>query len=90
MPMKTVPLAMPDELLDSVARAADRTGLSNADVMRQSIKAGLPKVVKQFKTESGLKPFTKAEARRAFAPDPEWEKLEAAMTNRTPPSPEED
>jgi hypothetical protein len=30
----------------------------------------------------GLKPFTKEEARRAFAPDPEWETLESAMSQR--------
>ena len=29
--------------------------------------------------DKGLKPFTKEEARRAFAPDPEWEALESAM-----------
>jgi hypothetical protein len=38
----------------------------------------------------GLKPFTEEEARRAFAPDPEWEALESAMAQRQIPKPEPD
>ena|SRR5437899_1313206 len=30
----------------------------------------------------GLTPMTKAEAKEAFAPDPEWDALELAMTKR--------
>ena len=30
-----------------------------------------------------LKPFTKEEATRAFAPDPEWEKVETAFTRNS-------
>ena len=40
--------------------------------------------------DKGLKPFTKEEARRAFAPDPEWEALESAMAQREIPKPEPD
>jgi hypothetical protein len=80
---------MPDELLEDVRSAARRTGLSQQDVMRQSIKAGLPKVIEQY-GEPGARPFTRAEAREAFAPDPEWEKLESAMTGGSHPQPEED
>ncbi len=84
------PIAMPEELLAEVRRAARETGLSQADVIRQSVKAGLGKVRKQFQTPPKLRPFTKAEACRAFAPDPEWDALEAAMTSRVRPPPEDD
>ena len=40
--------------------------------------------------DKGLKPFTKEEVRRAFAPDPEWEALESAMSQRRIPKPEPD
>jgi hypothetical protein len=76
------PIAMPDELLADVRRAARETGLSQADVIRQSVKAGLGKVRKQFSTQQKLRPFTKAEARRAFAPDPEWDALENILAKR--------
>jgi hypothetical protein len=49
----------------------------------------LPKVIEQY-GEPGARPFTRAEAREAFAPDPEWEKLESAMTGGSHPQPEED
>jgi hypothetical protein len=47
--------------------------------------AGSPPVAGQ-----DLKPFTEEEARRAFAPDPEWEALESAMAQRRIPVPEPD
>jgi len=40
--------------------------------------------------DKSLKPFTQEEARRAFAPDPEWEALESAMSQRQIPKPEPD
>ncbi len=48
-----LPLAMPDELLQEVRRVAAETGLSNADVIRQSVKLGLPKLREQLRTEHG-------------------------------------
>lgn len=39
---------MPDDLLADIRSAARDTGLSQADVVRQSVKAGLPKVRKQY------------------------------------------
>ena len=81
---------MPDDLLDEVRQAAKDTGLSQADVIRKSVKAGLGNVRKQFQAQHRLKPFTKAEAARAFAPDPEWEALESAMSRRPVPKPELD
>ena len=38
---------MPDELQQEIRPAAQQTGLSMADIMRQSMKAGLPKVVER-------------------------------------------
>lgn len=78
-----IPISMPDDLLSDIRAAAHRTGLSQEDVMRQSMKAGLPKIVEQFQSESGLKPFTEEEARRAFAPDPEWDKFEAHLARHS-------
>lgn len=40
--------------------------------------------------DKGLKPFTEAEEGRAFAPDPEWEAFESAMSQRQIPKPEPD
>jgi hypothetical protein len=44
MSQVTYPLGMPKELLKEVKAAADETGLSMADVMRQAIKLGMPRV----------------------------------------------
>ena len=81
---------MPDDLLADIRAAARDTGLSQADVVRQSVKAGLPKIRKQFRADRKLRPFTKEEARRAFAPDPEWDKLEEHMASLPQPLPEAD
>ena len=59
--------------------AAGTTGLSVADAMRQSMKLGLPKLRERLGKSEVLKPFTAAESRQAFGPDPEWDALEAEM-----------
>jgi hypothetical protein len=63
--MNTIPLAMPADLLDEVNRTADDTHLSQADVMRQALKFGLPQVREALAAKpsilDGLKPLTKAE-----------------------------
>jgi hypothetical protein len=48
MKSETFPLAMPKDLLSEVRRTAERTGLSMADTMRQSMKLGLHKLVEQL------------------------------------------
>jgi hypothetical protein len=80
MKSETYPLAVPPDLLADVRETAKQTGLSVADAMRQSIKMGLPKLKRQLARPDTLKPFTPAESRRAFAPDKEWDELEAAMS----------
>ena len=85
-----VPLAIPDELQAEIRRTAADTDLSQQDVVRQSITIGLAKVREQHSPAGGLKPFTKAEARAAFGPDPEWDRLEALLARRSVIQPEAD
>jgi hypothetical protein len=84
------PIAMPEDLLEDIRAAARDTGLSQADVVRQSVKAGLPKVRAQFQADRKLKPFSKEEARQAFAPNRDWDKLEEHMASLPQPLPEPD
>ena len=79
MKTETYPLALPPQLLGELRKTAKQTGLSVADAMRQSMKLGLPKLREQLAQTPELKPLTAAESRQAFAPDPEWDGLEAAM-----------
>lgn len=48
MAMNTIPLAMPADLLNQIKQTADDSHLSSADIMRQAIRAGLPKVRKSL------------------------------------------
>jgi len=80
---------MPRDLLAEVRMAAKKTGLSQQDVIRKSMRFGLPALIEQLAPEEKPKPFTKEEARRAFAPDAEWDALAAAMCKVPPPIPEE-
>lgn len=82
--MSTVsfPLAMPRDLLEEVRTAARDTGLSQQDVVRQSLKAGLPKVRERFAAPPKLKPFSKKEVKRIFGPDPEWDPIEERIVRR--------
>ena len=48
-----IPLSMPDELMAEVRATAKVVGLSQQDVMRQSIKAGLSDVREKFASDSG-------------------------------------
>lgn len=44
----TIPLAIASDLHREIKRGARETGLSQADVMRQSIRLGLPRFVTGF------------------------------------------
>jgi hypothetical protein len=48
MKSTTYPVAMPDDLLGEIRRAAEQTKLSMADVIRQSTKLGLPRLREQM------------------------------------------
>lgn len=76
-------------MLEEVRLTAAEAGISMTDALRQAMKIGLPKVRKKH-IQADLKPFTKAEARAAFAPDPDWDRLEAAMARRPVAKPEAD
>ena len=90
----TYPLAIPEELLAEVRETSIETGLSMADAMRQSMRLGLPKLRRRLARGKSpalpLKPFTRAEAKRAFGPDREWDALENAMARRPVLPPEAD
>jgi hypothetical protein len=90
--MKTTPypLALPEDLLREVRATAAVTGLSLAAAMRQSMKLGLPRLRAQLAPATTLKPFTRAEAKRAFAPDPQGDALAARLARRRRPEPQED
>lgn len=88
MASNTYPLALPDELYQELHQAAELSGVSMADVMRQTMKTGLPAFVAQFQG-GNLKPFTAAERKLAFAPD-EFDSLAKAHAQRARKPPEAD
>src|SRR5437763_240683 len=51
MKSETFPLNIPGDLLAEVRQAARKTKLSMADVMRQSMKLGLDKLVRELASE---------------------------------------
>lgn len=61
---------MPDELLAEVRSTAELTGLSQQDIMRQSIKAGIGKVREAFATSAGrvtnVEPLPEAVLRKCY------------------------
>ena len=79
MKNETYSLVLPPDLLGEARQTAKAAGLPLADTLRQSLKLGLPKLREQSATKSP-KPFTPKEAREAFAPDPEWDAVAAAMS----------
>ncbi len=90
MSSSTIPLAVPVDLLGKVRSAAKRTGLSQADVMRQSIKLGLPKLLESLAGKE-LKPLTREESRRCYEkPNPDFDALESHCASLPQPLPEDD
>ncbi len=93
MAMNTIPLAMPADLLAEVKRTADDAHLSKADVMRQAIKAGLPRVREALRAEpslDSLKPLTRAEEKECWGkPDEEFDSLAAHCSHLPVRPPEE-
>ena len=70
MKTNTYPLAVPSDLLKDLRKAAQLTGLSMADTMRQSMKLGLPGLVAQLSPDplKNLKPFTPRNPSAALPP----------------------
>ena len=86
---------MPPDLLKEIRKTAKETGLSLADVMRQSMKLGVPSLRKGLGRKSpilkGLKPFTKKEARECWGkPNPEFDQIEHDMASRPMQEPKDD
>jgi hypothetical protein len=71
MKSETFPLAMPPDLLGEVRQAAKRTGLSMADVIRQSAKLGLPALCEQLGQQNervtNVDPLPKAVLQRIYS-----------------------
>jgi hypothetical protein len=91
MKTDTYPLAVPADLLGEVRRASQDLGLSMADVMRQSMKLGLPKLRDQLSPEplKNLKPLSRAESRRCFQqPNREFDALEHHLAGLPCPPPD--
>jgi hypothetical protein len=93
MKTDTYPLAMPPELLGEVRQVSQELGLSMADIMRQSMKLGLPKLRKRLAPapSKNLKPLSKAEARRCYKlPNPEFDELEHHLAGLPAPPPDDE
>ena len=61
-----VPLAIPPKLLEEVRATARDTGPSQADIMRQSMRAGLPKVRERYKVPLNLSPVPEKAVASAY------------------------
>jgi hypothetical protein len=82
MASETYPLSMPEDLLETVRRVAQATGLSMADTMRQSMKLGLPKLEVELSSEPPLRPLTPDEIHRCYeVPNKEFDALEHHMAS---------
>jgi len=91
MKTDTYPLAVPPDLLGEVRQASQDLGLSMADIMRQSMKLGLPKLREQLSPAplKNLKPLSRAESRRCYQqPNREFDALEHHLAGLPSPPPE--
>jgi hypothetical protein len=91
MKTDTYPLAVPSDLLGEVRRASQELGLSMADIMRQSMKLGLPKLREQLSPDPlrNVKPLSKAESRRCYQqPNREFDALEHHLASLPSPIPD--
>jgi hypothetical protein len=91
MKTDTYPLAVPPDLLGEVRQASQDLGLSMADIMRQSMKLGLPKLREQLSPDplKNLKPLSRAESRRCYRqPNREFDALEHHLAGLPSPPPD--
>jgi hypothetical protein len=91
MKTDTYPLAVPPDLLGEVRRASRDLGLSMADIMRQSMKLGLPKLREQLAPEppKNSRPLSKAESHRCYRqPNHEFDALEHHLASLPSPPPD--
>ena len=68
MKANTDPSAIPSDLLGEMRHASEELGLSMADILRQSMKLGLPKLREQLAPNplKGLLPLSPDEARICY------------------------
>lgn len=91
MKANTYPLAIPPDLLGEVRHASEELGLSMADIMRQSMKLGLPKLREQLCPNPlrGLVPLSREEARSCYEEsNREFDALEHHLAGLPSPPPE--
>ncbi len=67
MPNKNIPLMVPAALKKEIERAAKATCLPQAEVMRQSMRLGLPKLVSALAQQEDDDEATAAMLRKALA-----------------------
>ena len=86
MSNSTIPLAVPDDLYAEVKSTATDTHLSMADVMRQSMKLGLPRLRKQFQVKgrvTNVDPLSEKALARIYArPERDEAGLKRLMTEQ--------
>ncbi len=91
MKANTYPLAIPSDLLGEMRRASEDLGLSMADIMRQSMKLGLPKLREQLSPSplKDLVPLSRDEARICYEEsNSEFDALEHHVAALPSPPPE--
>lgn len=82
---------MPKDLERQIRDTAKKTRLSMADVMRQSMIAGLPIIEASLSPLAGLRPLTQEEVRQCYVePNPEFDALEHHMASLPAPPPPQD
>jgi hypothetical protein len=68
MKSMTYPLAVPPGFLDEFRQAAKETGLTTADVLRQSAKLGLPELLDRLSSRvTNVEPLPDKVARKLYA-----------------------
>ena len=63
----TIPLSVPDDLLEEVRETAKQTNLSVQDVFRQSTRLGMPKLREQLSGRVSLAPLSDKKLAASFA-----------------------
>ncbi len=81
------PLMLPPDLQKQIKKAAKQTSLSQADLMRQALRFGIPEVVSRIVVEVPLvnvKPFAEGTLAEIYRKKDKWETTETAATSAQP------
>ncbi len=74
---------LPPDLQKQIKKAAKQTALSQADLMRQALRFGIPEVVSRIAVEVPLvnvKPFAEGTLAEIYRKKGKWEATETAAT----------